>query len=284
VTSPVPRTKEPHLAGRAYPAAPDQLRAAVAELLAVAGSPVPGLTALLAPHGSWVHSGPLAARAFAAAGRRRRAVLMAPAHFARFEGACVLAMDAYRTPLGPVTIDAEAVAALVRPPLVRSNPAVFLREPGLEVHLPLLQTVAPECRVVPVLVGELGADGAASLAEMLAPLLGPDTLAVASSDLIHYGRRFGYLPVPPTDADVVAAAMDRLDEAALERLAAADAAAFARWVAETGANVCGRAVLEVVLRALPAGARGVRLGSSTSLATTGDYEHVVGYGAMGFVA
>src|SRR5436309_7941914 len=283
MAGPVPSVKEPHLAGRWYPAAPAALARRVEELLAAGGSPRPGVVAVVVPHAAYEYSGPTAARAFAAAGAGvRSAIVLAPSHFTGFRGAAVLPMRGYRTPLGVVPIDTAATAALARAPLVRPNPAVFMREHALEIQLPLLQGLAPECALVPLLVGSLEPGDAAALAGVLRPLLAPGTLLVASSDLTHYGRRFDYLPVPPIDAVTVAAAVRRMDEGALERIVALDADGFAASVARTGATICGRHPIEVLLRALPAGARGERLAYTTSLEVSGDYEHTVSYAAVAF--
>jgi MEMO1 family protein len=285
VTGPTPTVKEPHLAGRWYPADPEELSRTVRELLAAAGPPRADVVAIVVPHAAYRFSGATAARGFAAAGREvRRAIVLAPSHFAGFRGAALLPMAGYRTPLGTVEIDAEAAAVLASSPLVRPNPAVFMREHALEIELPLLQMAAPGCRLVPVLVGSLGPGDAAALADALRPLCAPGTLLVASSDLVHYGRRFDYLPVPPSDAATVAAAIRRLDEGALERIVGRDPDGFVGWLEETGATVCGRHPIEIVLRALPPGARGERLAYTSSLELTGDYEHTVSYGAVVFAA
>jgi len=281
--SPLPEVKEAHLAGRWYPAAPEALARTVRELLAAAGAARPGVLAVVVPHAAYQHSGPTAACGFAAAGPGvRRAIVLAPSHFAGFRGAAYLPLGGYRTPLGVMPIDGEATAALARSPLVRPNPAVFMREHALEIQLPLLQGLAPGCALVPLLVGALEPGDAAALAEVVRPLLMPGTLLVASSDLTHYGRRFDYLPVPPSDAPTVAAAVQRLDDGALERIVARDAEGFARYVDETGATICGRSPIEVLLRALPPAARGERLSYTTSLASTGDFAHSVSYAAVAF--
>src|SRR5262245_20294782 len=281
---PVPRIKEAHLAGRWYPADAAALGADVRAMLARGGPAMPGAIALLVPHAAYQYSGPTAAAGFAAVGGRfARAIVLAPSHFARFRGAALLPMTGYRTPLGVVPLDAAA-AALAGSPLVRANPAVFMREHALEVQLPWLQALLPECPVLPLLVGDLEAGDAAALAAALRPLVVPGTLVVVSSDLTHYGRRFDYLPVPPTDAASVAAAVRRLDDAALEHILARDADGFVAWVDETGATICGRNALDVLLRALPPAARGRRVAYATSLDTTGDYEHTVSYAAVVFTA
>src|SRR5207244_6027523 len=120
-----------------------------------------------------------------------------------------------------------------------------------------------------LLVGSLEPGRAAPLAAARRSLLEPGTLLVASSDLTHYGRRFDYLPVPPTDASAVAAAVRRLDEGALERIVARDADGFAAYVERTGATICGRHPIEVLLRALPAAARGARPACTTPPGASG---------------
>jgi AmmeMemoRadiSam system protein B len=283
MTGPLPRVKEAHLAGRWYPGDADVLRRTARALLEAGGAPRPGVVAVLVPHAAWDYSGPTAARGLAAVGPRiRRAVVVGPSHYAAFRGAAVLPMGGYRTPLGVIPIDQDAVAALAARAPLRANPAVFMREHAVEVELPLLQTLAPKATLVPVLVGRLGPEDARRLAEALEPLLGPETALVVSSDLTHYGRRFGYLPVPASDAATVAAAVRRLDDAVLERILAGDADAFARHVEETGATVCGRDAIEALLRLLPEGVRAEALAQATSLDAGDDHEHVVGYAAVAF--
>src|SRR2546430_16541785 len=81
MAGPVPSVKEPHLAGRWYPAAPAELARRVEELLGAGGSPRPGVVAVVVPHAAYQYSGPTAARAFAAArAGRRRAHPLAPDH------------------------------------------------------------------------------------------------------------------------------------------------------------------------------------------------------------
>ena len=282
---PLPSVKEPHLAGRWYPAEPEVLARAVREFLATGGPPRAGVLAVVVPHAAYQYSGATAGRGLAAAGGDfRRIVVIGPSHFARFRGAAVLPMHGYRTPLGVMAIDGEALAALSSSPLVRANPAVFMREHALEIELPLLQVLAPAASLVPLLVGTLEADDAATLAATLRPLLEPGTLLVASSDLTHYGRRFDFLPFPAADATGVAAALRDLDDAALAHIVACDADGFRHHVDRTGATICGRDPIEIVLRALPAGARGERIAYATSLDVTGEYDHVVTYAAVAFSA
>jgi AmmeMemoRadiSam system protein B len=283
MSGPLPRAKAAHLAGRWYPADPDVLARTARDLLAAGGPPRPGVVGLVVPHAPWRESGAIAGHGFAAAGPdQRRALILGPSHFASLHGAAVLPMAVYETPLGALAVDQEASAALARASFVRANPAVFMREHAIEAQLPLWQVLAPGAPFVPILVGTLAPGEAEALAALLRPLLAPGTLLVVSSDLVHYGRRFDYLPVPPTDAATVEGALRRLDDEALACIVARDADGLGRWLAASGAAVCGRHALEVLLRALPADASGTTLAHGTSLDGTDDWEPAIGYAAVAF--
>ena len=277
----MPRVKEPHLAGRWYPADAAALAARVGELTGAAGV-ARRAAAIVVPHGAFDHSGAVAGVAWGSVEPPRRAVVIGPSHFASFRGACVLPVAGYRTPLGVVSVDGEAVAALAGAPGVRANPAVFMREHAIEAQLPFLQTRAPGATLVPLLLGTLEAGEAAALAAAIRPLLDGGTLLVASSDLVHYGRRHGFVPVPPGDAAAVRATLRALDDEAIARIASGDADGFVRWAGETGAALCGRWVLEVMLRALPPVARGECVGRASSLDVGDGHDTAIGYAAVVF--
>ena len=277
----MPRVKEPHLAGRWYPADAAALAARVGELTRAAGAACRA-AAIVVPHGAFDHSGAVAGVAWGAVEPPRRAIVIGPSHFASFRGACVLPVTGYRTPLGVMPIDGEAAAALADTAAVRANPAVFMREHAIEAQLPFLQVRAPGATLVPLLLGTLEPGEPAALAAAIRPLLDGGTLLVASSDLVHYGRRHGFVPVPPGDAAAVRATLGALEDEVIARIASGDADALVRWADETGAALCGRWVLEVALRALPPGSRGECVGRASSLDVTDGHDTAIGYGAVVF--
>ena len=281
VSDPLLRVKEPHLAGRWYPADPAALASRVRSLTP-ANRAARRAMALVVPHGAFDQSGAVAGAAYGVVEPPRRAVVIAPTHFASFHGACVLPVTGYRTPLGVMPVDDVATETLARAPGVRANPAVFMREHAVEAQLPFLQTLAPGATLVPLLLGTLEPGEAAALAAAIRPLLDADTLLVASSDLVHYGRRHGFLPVPPTNAEAVRATLGALEDDALARIVSGDADAFARWADESGAPICGRQAIEVMLRALPAGTRGECVARASSLDVTATHDAVIGYAAVVF--
>lgn len=181
--------RPPAVAGLFYPGEREELSALVASLLARAGARAHGVPkALIAPHAGYVYSGSVAAHAYVllAPARKtiRRVVLLGPAHRVAVRGMALPGVARFATPLGTVELDAEA-AALARtlPRVVVSDEAHAL-EHSLEVHLPFLQTVLDDFRLLPLAVGAASPHEVAAVLEALWG--GPETLIVVSSDLSHY--------------------------------------------------------------------------------------------------
>ncbi len=280
------RTKRSTLAGTWYAAGEARLREQVDALLQAA-QPAPlatRLAGLVVPHAGYVYSGRAAAAGYVCltAAAYQRAVILAPSHFAGFRGAALLDVDGFETPLGTVAVDRDALAALLRQPLFREDAAPYRDEHSLEIQLPFLQRVLPSARVVPVLIGGLSDDDYVTVAAALRVLAAADTLFVVSSDFVHYGWRFDYVPFPAAGAEQVRRGLRALDMGAIECVCAGDAAGFRRYVADTGATICGRMPIGVFLTLHARRTAGRLLTYYTSLDVTQDYEHCVSYASIAF--
>jgi AmmeMemoRadiSam system protein B len=173
-----------------YPGNPAVLAHDVETMLAEAASRFPGMTpkALIAPHAGYVYSGPVAASAYALlkpiATRIKRVVLLGPTHRVAVRGLALPGADAFATPLGTVQIDTDAASKITDLPQVTVSPQVHALEHSLEVHLPFLQSVLPDFKLLPLAVGMASAEEVAEVLE--AVWGGEETLIVISSDLSHY--------------------------------------------------------------------------------------------------
>ncbi|MEE8426112.1 MAG: AmmeMemoRadiSam system protein B [Woeseiaceae bacterium] len=180
--------REPAVAGQFYPGNAGELRNAIKVLLEDARvEPGPAPKALIVPHAGYIYSGPVAAAAYARlrACRERytRVILLGPAHRVAVRGLALSAADVFRTPLGDVPLDKEAIAALDLPEVTVFD-ATHQLEHSLEVHLPFLQSVIESFSVVPLIVGDAAPGTVADVIDALWG--GPETLIVVSSDLSHY--------------------------------------------------------------------------------------------------
>lgn len=145
--------------------------------------------ALIVPHAGYVYSGPVAASAYAALaplrGKIKRVVLLGPAHRVGFSGIAASSADAFRTPLGDIPLDTETLKTLSATlPNVGYLDEAHAQEHSLEVHLPFLQKVLGQFKLLPFVVGEAEPEDVAALLEVF--IDDPQTLLVISSDLSHY--------------------------------------------------------------------------------------------------
>lgn len=259
------QTRKPAVAGLFYPAAPAELRETIGRFLGAraAGDRVP--KALIVPHAGYVYSGSIAASAYAliapARATLRKVVLLGPSHRVQFSGLAVPGARLYETPLGPVPIDAEAIAAALALPQVCELDAAHAREHSLEVQVPFLQSVLDDFTLAPFAVGDAGAPEVAGVIEKLWG--GDETLIVISTDLSHY---LDY---------TVACRRDERTARAIEGL---------RYEDIGYEDACGRDPLNGLLYlARERGLRATRLDLRNSGDTEGTPERVVGYGAFAIV-
>jgi AmmeMemoRadiSam system protein B len=183
------QTRPAAVAGLFYPGDPGALARALTALLGEARAKAPTVPkALIAPHAGYVYSGPIAASAYALLAPARdvikRVVLLGPTHRVAVRGLALPAATRFATPLGIVDLDLEAVEKLRALPQVIVSEAAHALEHSLEVHLPFLQTVLTDFKLVPLAVGHVEPEDVAAVLESLYG--GPETLIVVSSDLSHY--------------------------------------------------------------------------------------------------
>jgi len=253
--------REPAVAGKFYPANADELRAAIRGYVPPVSTPTVSPKGIIAPHAGYVYSGPIAGKAYAALrglrGRIERVLLFGPSHFVRVRGLAVPSSDTFVTPLGRVPIDTEAVQLALTLRQVVVNETAHSREHSLEVHVPFLQEVLGEFKLVPFAVGEATPGEVAEVMELLWG--GAETLFVVSSDLSHFH-----------DHDTAA----RLDAETSRRIESL------RFEVLSGDQCCGFKSIGGLLQA--ARARGLHartLDLRNSGDTAGSQDRVVGYGA-----
>jgi len=159
-----------------------------------------------------------------------------------------------------------------------NNDAIHADEHAIEIELPFLQTALGKFRLVPVLVGQLRDEDAATIAEAFRPYVTPTTLVVASSDFTHYGPNYGYVPF----TDDVAENLRSLDMGAVERVIARDFDGYMAYLREKRPTICGRYAIAILLHLLPSDTEGRVLKYDTSGRVTGDYTNSVSYVSIAF--
>jgi MEMO1 family protein len=257
--------RKPAVAGLFYSNDARSLRAQIESLLAQAPNsrePVP--KALIVPHAGYIYSGAIAASAYARVRSARtqiqRVVLLGPAHRVGFRGLARSSAEHFESPLGRVPVDIEAMAKIATLPQVVVLDSAHAQEHSLEVHLPFLQTLFDDFKVVPLVVGDATPSEVGEVIERLWD--GPETLIVVSSDLSHY------------HAYAVAKQLDEATSRAIEQL---------RYEDLDYEDACGRTPVSGLLYvARQRGLTAQTVDLRNSGDTAGPKDQVVGYGAYVF--
>jgi len=269
--------RSPVVAGSFYPSNPERLKNDIDRYLKDAGprSLKSEILALIVPHAGYVYSGPVAAYSYAqlAGAAIDIAVVLAPSHRARFNGASIVPSGVFETPLGEVKIDPVIGEALEKQPHFKFIKEAHQHEHSLEVQLPFMQRVIPGFALVPVIIGSVDFETCEAIAHELHAVLAPEKrscVIVISTDLSHY---YSYDQAR------------RLDGAFVESLKKFDATAMYRALSMDEVQACGEGpVLVGLMLGSLLKARGVEiLKYANSGDTAGGRDQVVGYLAAAII-
>ena len=282
----VAKIREPAVAGRFYPGNASELSGNVKNHLEKAVKPSSGKpVAIISPHAGYVYSAQIAADAFNQAAKYDYdlIVLLGVNHTSRgFNRVSIYPGGGYKTPLGIAKIDEEAAARLTEAGEdFTFQESVHIYEHSIEVQVPFVQTLFPNAKILPAVVGVPDPDMCFRLGKALAKVLRDrNALIVASSDLSHY----------PKYEDAV-----RADRSTLEAILTLDPQVFRSVIRKQERShipglatcACGEAsILTVITAAKELGAKCAKIinYANSGDVPAGDRSRVVGYGAVSFLA
>lgn len=258
------------VAGMFYPAESDRLRREVTEYLSQARvEPAPDrVVSAVVPHAGYIYSGPTAAHVYARIQgmHPKRVVILGRSHRNYFDGASIFDSGTFETPILDFPVDADAAEALKKGmPLAPLD--CHFPEHSIEVQLPFLAVAIGAVPIVPILFGSDAGPFHIEFGRNLAGILEPEDLVIASTDLSHYLSQ---------------AQAKSLDKSSLDTILEQDCEALCRGLRSGVCSMCGApAVVAAMACALERGARDWQLlDYRTSADASGDYERVVGYGAV----
>jgi AmmeMemoRadiSam system protein B len=193
--------RRPIAAGRFYDGDRQRCAAAARRLchpLPLADPP-DAICGAMVPHAGWSCSGRIAGGTFAALSDHTAArtfVLTGSVHTVELRHPAVDCADAWSTPLGTVAVDVELREAIGELDGFAALDAPHVHEHSLEVQLPLMQTVfGDDLSIVPCMIPPLedAVRWGAAIGRLLRDWPRP-VVMIASADLTHYGRGYGFTP------------------------------------------------------------------------------------------
>jgi len=223
------------------------------------GEPIP--RALILPHAGYVYSGCAAYEGYqywqAANEKIKTVVVIGPAHRVAFEGIATVGVQFLETPLGLAEVDSDLRESLKTSGLISVSDHAHAAEHSIEVHLPFIQSMLPNAKILPLLDGMVSADKVSQIIESLWDDSG--VYFVISSDLSHFHS---------------------YEEAKALDKQTADLIESGDWQALSGERACGYIGIQGLLKMQASHSlklEQIRLINSGD--TAGDKQRVVGYGS-----
>ncbi|MGV8168593.1 MAG: AmmeMemoRadiSam system protein B [Candidatus Nanoarchaeia archaeon] len=179
------------VAGAFYPSDKAILSKTIEEFLRnKAGKSAPSLElvhGIIVPHAGYLYSGSTAGRAYQhILGKKyTRVIILCPNHTIFLNKVAFDSNAVWKTPLGDVPVDTEAISKLDKN-LFLQSPTAHSKEHAIEVQLPFLQKTLKDFKIVPLIVGTIHNEDINKAAEEILKIINHETLLVISTDLSHF--------------------------------------------------------------------------------------------------
>ncbi|MBN1114433.1 MAG: AmmeMemoRadiSam system protein B [Oligoflexia bacterium] len=268
----------PVVAGHFYPLNAQQLKASLDKYVIPSEKKYSDVLGIMVPHAGYIYSGKTAGMVYGSINAPDTAIILSPNHTGLGAPISLHPAEKWATPMGTVDVDSTFLKEFSELlPVSRFDEASQNREHALEVHIPFLQYLNPDIKIVPVTLGHLPLDIVKKAGSCLAKIISdrmkkgmPRPLIVASSDMTHF------------ESSEKAEAKDRQ---ALSQVSKLDAKGLIDTVTENDISMCGVFPVAVMLEAIKSlnGEIGTELVDySNSGEITGDTREVVAYAGMVF--
>lgn len=198
------QTRKPIVAGQFYPAQHDVCVGEIKGCLEAAtiSEPLPdAIVGGIVPHAGWVFSGSPAAMVFSAIKQRNEKVntfvIFGAAHGYYGQSPAVYEAGSWITPLGEIDIDEELANAVLESTTAVRDSMAHRSEHSIEVQVPFIQHLFNGAKILPILVPPT--EQAVELGTVIGKILieneNKKVVCIGSTDLTHYGPRYGFTPM-----------------------------------------------------------------------------------------
>ncbi|WP_297470374.1 MEMO1 family protein [Thermococcus sp.] len=250
------------------------------------------ITAGVAPHAGYVFSGYTASRTYKAIfedGLPETFVILGPNHTGLGSPIAVYPEGEWLTPLRSIEVDAEMAKAIAKlSGIADLDELAHKYEHSIEVQVPFIQYLAEKAgkdvKIVPITLGIQDEDVARALGKAIfeaSEELGRDVVVIASTDFMHYGPVYGYVPFRAR-ADELPHRIKEWDFRLIRRILDFDVDGLFRELREMRHTMCGPGGVgtAIVYSRLAGAVEAELLHYTTSYEVSRSTDAVVGYASI----
>jgi len=197
-------TREPVVADQFYEAGEDaclsHIRQCLPKGLIKADLPE-NIVGGIVPHAGWVFSGDLAALVFSAVKQVHDKVdtfvIFGAVHRDCGSSAMVYGGGLWKSPIGEIAVDQELASEIAGISCATNDSDSHRYEHSIEVQVPFIQYLFEDARIVPVMVAPSvsAVEFGEKVGNILTKVTDKKVVCIASTDLTHYGPRYGFCPM-----------------------------------------------------------------------------------------
>lgn len=252
------------------------------------------ITAGVVPHAGYIFSGYTASRTFKAIyedGLPETFVVIGPDHTGLGSPIAVYPGGKWLTPLGEIEVDPEMAKAIAKlSGIADLDELAHKYEHSIEVQLPFIQYLAEragkEVRIVPISLGIQDEEVVEDLGKAIykaAKELGRDIVVIASTDFMHYGPAYDYVPFRAR-ADELPHRVKEWDFRVIQKILDFDVKGMFDEIRKMGHTLCGPGGVgtAVVYSRLAGALEAELLHYTTSFEVSRSTDAIVGYASIVF--
>ncbi|MEN6378669.1 MAG: MEMO1 family protein [Methanofastidiosum sp.] len=282
--------RPPYVAGSFYPGDKSALKKMIEKFMEEAKKDIDFIdegkyAGVLCPHAGYVFSGKTQAHSYYYLSNSppETFVILGPNHTGLGLPVALMDKGSWGTPFGEIKINEELASKIVENSgFIGVDSAAHKYEHSIEVQLPFLQYIKKDITFVPICMGIQDKETALDIGKAIAKSTKEPLGVIASSDLVHYGSRFGYSPIRGSKEETLLWIKNN-DMEILKMAENFDIDGLYQFIESKEYTTCGYGPLSAMLSSMKElGAKKARiLDYSNSYETSGDYSTVVGYGSVG---
>ncbi|MEZ4812674.1 MAG: AmmeMemoRadiSam system protein B [Caldisericia bacterium] len=176
-----------YVAGKFYPADPEELRGSITGFLGEPGREV-SIPGIIVPHAGIMYSGKTAGAVIGKIKVPDTVVIFGPNHTGFGTAISVYPGGNWNTPLGSVEVDSSLAKEITKnSEYAELDEKAHISEHSIEVLLPFLQVKNKNLKIVPIAIGTSNIDVVVDVADAIDKSTDDrEILFVASSDFTHY--------------------------------------------------------------------------------------------------
>ncbi len=207
--------------------------------------------ALIVPHAGWYYSGLCAASVYQTLlnsdgsknNHIEKVIILAPSHRTFVNGIAFPEYNNYKTALGEIKVDTEAIKTLSKSPYFSLSKEAHDMEHAIEIQLPFLQYVLNSFKIVPLIVGNMTDESMAMAITKIQTIINEKTILIVSSDFTHYGDFYDYNPFQHD----IFVQVRYLDSCAIQIIYNGLISDFDKFCKETGISICGSNPIKILM-------------------------------------